>query len=64
MATFIDADFGNWSFNTNQKPQMDKLKIKAKKFVFYKLILESNSPDTTTTVLAADIRVRYTGYAK
>ena len=64
MATFVDADFGNWSFNTNRKPQMKKLKIKAKKFVFYKLIFESNSADTTTTVLAADIRVRYTGYAK
>ena len=43
---------------------MTKLKIKAKKFVFYKLIFKSNSASSTATVLAADIRVRYTGYAK
>lgn len=64
MSTFTDANFGNWSFRTNRRPFMTKLKIKAKKFVFYKLIFESKTPDTTATVLAADIKVRYTGMAK
>lgn len=64
LATFSDVDFSRWSFRTNRQPFMTKLKIKAKKFVFYKLILQSNSVNTTATVLAADIRVRYTGYAK
>lgn len=64
LSSFSNVNFAKWSFRTNRKPFMSKLKIKAKKFVFYKLIFESNTPDTTATVLAADIRVRYTGYAK
>ncbi len=64
LATFSHANFGNWSFKVNRKPHMTKLKIKAKKFVFYKLIFKSKSASSTATVLAADIRVRFTGYAK
>lgn len=64
LATFEQADFRKWSFNTNRKPHMTRSKIKAKKFVYYKLILESESASTTATILNADIRVRYTGYAK
>ena len=43
---------------------MSLLKIKAKKFVFYKLVFRTSSADSTVTILAADIRVRFTGYAK
>lgn len=64
LATFARANFARWSFGVNRKPHMKKLKIKAKKFVFYKLIFKCNSADTRATVLAADIRVRFTGYAK
>lgn len=64
LASFSNANFAKWSFKTSRKPFMTKLKIKAKKFVFYKLIFSNNSADTTATVLAADIRVRFTGYAK
>ena len=64
LATFSQANFANWSFRTNRKPFMKRLKIKAKKFVFYKLVLKTESPNTTATVLAADIRVRFQGYAK
>lgn len=64
LASLDKANFGRWSFATNRKPHMKKLKIKAKKFVFYKLIFKCNAADTRATVLAADIRVRYTGYTK
>lgn len=64
LATFGHANFANWSFEVNRKPHMTKLKIKAKKFVFYKLIFKSLSASTTATVLAADVKVRYTGQAK
>ena len=64
LASFSNANFSHWSFKTSRKPFMTKLKIKAKKFVYYKLIFKSNELDTTATVTAADIRVRYTGYAK
>lgn len=62
--SFDPADFGSWTFKNNDKPHMYRLKIKAKKFVFYKLIFESNTNDSGITVLAADIKVRYTGQAK
>lgn len=64
LATFAAVNFGNWSFNTNQQPHMKKLKIKAKKFVYYKLILKNSTANTSATVTSADIRVRYTGYTK
>lgn len=64
LATFDPTNFANYSFEVNRKPHMTKLKIKAKKFVFYKLIFKSNSASTTATVLAADIRVRMTGDVK
>lgn len=64
LANFAKANFARWSFATNRKPQMSRLKIKAKKFVFYKLIFRTSAGDSTATILAADIRVRFTGYAK
>jgi hypothetical protein len=64
LISFKEADFSRWSFKVNRKPFMTRLKIKAKKFVFYKLIFETNTANTTITLLAADIKVRYTGSAK
>lgn len=64
LASFSSANFAHWSFKTSRKPFMTKLKIKAKKFVFYKLIFKSNEIDTKATVTSADIRVRFTGYTK
>ena len=64
MVTFANADFKHWSFNTNNKPHEKRLKIKTKKFVFYKLLFQLESMDMTATVLNAEIRVRYTGYAR
>lgn len=64
LAAFSPANFGRWSFNTNRKPRMTRLKIKAKKFVFYKLIFTTDTSDTTATILSADMRIRFTGYAK
>lgn len=64
LATFEDADFRDWSFNTSRMPQMSRLKIKAKKFVYYKLIFEMSGENTTATIVSADVRVRFTGYAR
>lgn len=64
LMTFASADFRKWSFNTNRLPHQRRRKIKAKKFVFYKLVFHTEDPLTTVTILDADIRVRYTGYAR
>lgn len=64
MATFTKANFGNWSFATSRRPEMERLKLKAKKFTYYKLIFTNDSANTTATVTSADVRVRYTGYVR
>lgn len=61
---FDDVDFANWTFLFDTNPKMHRLKIKAKKFVFYKLKFKSNSATDTATIVAADIKVRYTSFAK
>jgi hypothetical protein len=43
---------------------MVKTKIKAKKFVFYRLMLEVDDYQPAVTVTDIEIRVRQTGYAK
>jgi hypothetical protein len=42
---FDHVDFSDWTFDVNRKPQMRRLKIKAKKFVFYKMILMNKDED-------------------
>ena len=64
LATLANVDFGNWSFNTNQQPHVYRRKIKAKKFVYYKLIFKNDTANTSATITTSDIRVRYTGNAK
>lgn len=64
MASFDNADFSDWSFSTNYKPFMQRLKIKAKKVTYYKMIFKSRSDSTGATVVALDMRVRYNGYVK
>lgn len=61
---FSAWNFNTFSFASNQQPQIERLRIKAKKYAYYKLIFQTEMPDTVATVLAADIRVRQTGYAK
>lgn len=61
---FGSLDFRAFSFNTSDRPQTKRLRIKAKKYAFYKLVFFTDKPDTTATILAADIRVRQTGYAR
>lgn len=64
LSTFSNVNFGDFSFLTNRKPQVKKLKIKAKKFAYLKFVLKSNEPDSTATVLMIDPKVRETGYVK
>ena len=63
-SSFVNLDFSDFTFNQSTRPKLKRLKIKAKKFVYYKLCFSSNNNDATATVTTADIRVRFTGYAK
>lgn len=64
VSTFEHANFAHWTFNTSHRPYMTRLKLKAKKFTYYKLILTNDDADTAATVTSADVRVRYTGYVR
>ena len=64
LATFSHVDFNHWSFRTNRKPQVDRLKLKVKKATFYKLIFKSYSASATATVLETDVQLRYAGNVK
>ena len=45
--------------DSDAMPRMNRAKLKAKKFTYYKLLFKSNSADTRATVVAADVRVKY-----
>jgi len=64
FATFAHVDFAHWSFGTNRKPQVRRVKMKVKKATFYKLIFRSFSSSATATVLETDVQLRYTGNVK
>ncbi len=64
LSAFFHADFAHWSFGTNRKPQVRRVKMKVKKATFYKLIFRSVSATATATVLETDIQLRYSGNVK
>ncbi len=64
LSSFRQLDFSRMSFLTNRSPQVQRLKLKVKKFVYYQMLLESHDRASDATVLGADIQVRYTGPTK
>lgn len=64
LANFEHVDFNHFSFGTNRKPQVKRVKMKVKKATYYKLIFESNSASATATIIETDIHLRYAGNVK
>lgn len=64
LSTLEHVDFAHWSFGTNRKPHVRRIKMKVKKATFYKLIFKSNSASATATVIETDIQLRYAGNVK
>lgn len=65
--TDVKSDFAEYSFSTDSAeavPTMNRIKLKAKKFTFYKLVLSNCTAYKTATVVSADIRIRGTGYVR
>jgi hypothetical protein len=62
--SFLTMDFANFSFARNLVPKVMRARIKVKKFVYYSLVIASNSADQTATILGVDFKVRYTGNVK
>lgn len=64
LAGFDHVDFGHFSFGTNRKPQVKRVKLKVKKATFYKLVFRSVSASATVTLLETDVQLRYAGNVK
>lgn len=64
LSGFDHVNFIHWSFLTNRAPQIERIKLKVKKFVYYKIIIKSGSTFGDVTVLGIDQKVRYTGNVK
>lgn len=64
LATFEHVDFRHFSFGTNRKPKVKRVKMKVKKATHYKLIFESASASSAATVLETDVQLRYAGNVK
>lgn len=59
LFNYAAIDYAHWSYNFSNAPKMRRLKLKVKKFVFYKLIFKVDEPGTTATILGYDQQVRY-----
>lgn len=64
LATFEHVDFAHFSFNVNRQPQLKRVRMKVKKFAYYKLQFMADTASSTATVLGVDIQVRYAGTVK
>lgn len=64
LFSFSAMDFSNFSFLTGRAPKMQRVKIKVKKFVYYKLIFRVTEPGARATVLGYDQQVRYSANVK
>lgn len=64
ISTLSHVNFSHFSFRTNRKPQVKRVKLKVKKATFYKLIFKSNSASATATVIETDVQLRYAGNVK
>ena len=58
------ADFRWWTFNTNVAPKIRRVRLKVKKFVYYKLIFRVEEEGAQATVLGYDQIVRFGAKAK
>lgn len=61
---FSKLDFSNLSFLVSWVPKIQRIKIKVKKFVYYKLILRVQKSGARATVLGYDQQVRYSSNVK
>lgn len=61
---FSNFSFANLTFDTNNTPKIHKIRLKAKKFVYYKLVFRVDSDGATATVLSFEQKVRFGSMAK
>lgn len=64
LFSFSTLRFSTLSFNALSTPHINRVKLKVKKFVYYKLIFKAEEPGCQASVLSYDQEIRYSGMAK
>lgn len=64
LFSFAQMDLRSFSFNMNATPKIRRVRLKVKKFVYYKLVLRVNEYATRATVLGYDQQVRFASMVK
>jgi hypothetical protein len=64
LLSWETMDFSNFSFLLSRAPRMKRIKLKAKKYVYYKLIFSVDHPGARATVLGYDQQVRFASEVK
>lgn len=59
-----NVSFRHWSFEMNGTPRIQRVRLKVKKFVYYKLIFKVEEPGARATVLSFDQQVRFSSMVK
>ena len=59
-----NANFPDWTFNTNDRPKIRRIRLKVKKFVYYKLIFKIEKEGAKGTILGFDQQIRFASMAK
>ena len=58
LSNFTHVNFAHWSFRTNSKPQVRRVKLHVRRATFLRIIYKSLSASATATVIQTDIRFR------
>ena len=61
---FSNVDFRYWTFDTNDTPKIQRVRLKVKKFVYYKLVFRVDGDGAAATVLGYDQEIRFGSMAK
>lgn len=59
-----NATFTDWTFNTSDRPTINRVRLKVKKFIYYKLVFRIDKPGTQGTILGFDQKIRFASMAK
>lgn len=64
LFSFANLNFENFTFSLDQSPKIQRVRLKVKKFVYYKLIFRVEEPGALATILGFDQQVRFSSMVK
>lgn len=64
LFSWFNMNFGYFTFDSADTPKIRRIRLKVKKFVYYKLIFKVEKPGATATILSYDQEVRFASKAK